>query len=97
MSTFGKSMAGPPSKPISAFELEYVELLTLNNLLLSCLLGVNERKKKLMACSVGATGIAVGLAAKEVVSNFFGGAVLLVTRPFVIGDRIKASEMCIFP
>jgi MscS family membrane protein len=49
-----------------------------------------------MAWSVGATGIAVGLAAKEVVSNFFGGAVLLVTRPFVIGDRIKAREMRVF-
>jgi small-conductance mechanosensitive channel len=34
----------------------------------------------------------MGLAAKEVVSNFFGGAVLLITRPFVIGDRIKAGS-----
>jgi small-conductance mechanosensitive channel len=38
------------------------------------------------------TGIAMGLAAKEVVSNFFGGAVLLITQPFVIGDRIKAGS-----
>ncbi|CAK9860055.1 unnamed protein product [Sphagnum jensenii] len=40
----------------------------------------------------GVSGIAMGLAAKEVVSNFFGGAVLLITRPFVIGDRIKAGS-----
>jgi hypothetical protein len=32
-------MAGPPSKPISTFELKCVKFLTLNNLLLSCLLG----------------------------------------------------------
>jgi small-conductance mechanosensitive channel len=36
----------------------------------------------------------MGLAAKEVVSNFFGGAVLLITQPFVIGDRIKVRNNC---
>eukprot|EP00246_Nothoceros_aenigmaticus_P009414 TRINITY_DN2492_c0_g1_i2.p1 TRINITY_DN2492_c0_g1~~TRINITY_DN2492_c0_g1_i2.p1 ORF type:complete len:515 (-),score=48.03 TRINITY_DN2492_c0_g1_i2:617-2161(-) len=40
----------------------------------------------------GVSSIAVGLAAKEIVSNFFGGTVLLLTRPFVIGERIKAGQ-----
>jgi MscS family membrane protein len=41
----------------------------------------------------GISGIALGLAAKEVVSNFFGGLVLFLTRPFVIGERIKAGAI----
>lgn len=40
----------------------------------------------------GISGIAVGLAAKEVISNMFGGASLFLTRPFVIGEKIKVSE-----
>ncbi|MCO5603503.1 hypothetical protein L7F22_057654 [Adiantum nelumboides] len=40
----------------------------------------------------GVSGIAVGLAAKEIVGNFLGGALLFITRPFVIGDRVKAQS-----
>jgi MscS family membrane protein len=35
------------------------------------------------------SGLAVGLAAKEVVGNMFGGASLFITRPFIIGEKIK--------
>ncbi|CAM6101761.1 unnamed protein product [Calypogeia fissa] len=41
----------------------------------------------------GFSGVALGLASKEIVSNFFGGAVLFVTRPFVIGERIKTGHI----
>ena len=44
-------------------------------------------------CVILATGLAVGLAAKEVVSNFFGGAVIFLTRPFVIGESIKVQKL----
>jgi small-conductance mechanosensitive channel len=40
----------------------------------------------------GISGIAVGFAAKEVISNMFGGASLFLTRPFVIGEKIKVSK-----
>ena len=39
----------------------------------------------------GISGIAVGLAAKEVISNMFGGASIFLTRPFVIGEIIRVS------
>ncbi|KAG0624155.1 hypothetical protein M758_3G228000 [Ceratodon purpureus] len=41
----------------------------------------------------GVSGLAVGLAAKELVSNFFGGALIFLTRPFVIGEKIKAGAV----
>ncbi|KAG0618812.1 hypothetical protein M758_4G093200 [Ceratodon purpureus] len=39
----------------------------------------------------GVSGLAVGLAAKEVVGNMFGGASLFISRPFVIGEKIKVD------
>lgn len=38
------------------------------------------------------SGLAVGLAAKEVVGNMFGGASLFLSRPFVIGEKIKVHN-----
>jgi small-conductance mechanosensitive channel len=34
------------------------------------------------------TGIIVGLASQQVLANFFAGLVLLVVRPFVVGERL---------
>lgn len=39
----------------------------------------------------GPPGLAVGLAAKEVVSNMFGGASLFISQPFIIGEKIKVG------
>lgn len=43
-------------------------------------------------CSMLATGLAVGLAAKELVSNFIGGALIFLGRPFVIGEMIEVLK-----
>jgi MscS family membrane protein len=40
----------------------------------------------------GLGGIAIGFAGKDVFANFFGGFMLYVTRPFVIGDWISSPE-----
>lgn len=37
----------------------------------------------------GIAGLAVALAAQDIISNFFGGAVILADRPFTVNDRIK--------
>jgi small-conductance mechanosensitive channel len=36
----------------------------------------------------GIAGIAIALAAQDILSNFFGGAIITVDQPFKIGDRI---------
>ncbi|MFA6225383.1 MAG: mechanosensitive ion channel family protein [Methanoregula sp.] len=40
----------------------------------------------------GIAGLAVALAAQDIISNFFGGAIITVDKPFKVGDRIKVDE-----
>ncbi|HHE36474.1 MAG TPA: mechanosensitive ion channel family protein [Candidatus Woesearchaeota archaeon] len=40
---------------------------------------------------VGLGGLAFALAAKDMLSNFFGGIAILTDKPFKIGDRIKVG------
>jgi len=39
----------------------------------------------------GIAGLAVALAAQDIISNFFGGAIITVDKPFKVGDRIKVD------
>ncbi|KAL2613711.1 hypothetical protein R1flu_025403 [Riccia fluitans] len=66
--------------------------LVLYVLALSCIGEVNGFALRSLLAVGGFSGVALGLAAKEIVSNFFGGALLFVTRPFVIGERIKTGS-----
>ena len=41
---------------------------------------------------LASTGIAIGIAAQDVLKNIFGGIVIIFDRPFQIGDKIKVGE-----
>ncbi|ATX82742.1 MscS family membrane protein [Mariprofundus ferrinatatus] len=45
-----------------------------------------------LLASLGIGGIAVAMAAKDTIANVFGSIMILVDRPFTVGDWIKASE-----
>lgn len=40
----------------------------------------------------GVGGIAIGFAAKDLLANFFGGLMIYLDRPFVIGDWIRSPD-----
>ncbi|MEC8307244.1 MAG: mechanosensitive ion channel family protein [Chlamydiota bacterium] len=40
----------------------------------------------------GAGGIVVGLAAKDLLANFFGGLIIYMDRPFSVGDWIRSPD-----
>jgi MscS family membrane protein len=42
-----------------------------------------------LIAGAGIFGIAVALAAQDLISNFFGGAIILIDKPFIVGERIK--------
>ena len=53
------------------------------------LLGINE---SLLLTTFGAAGLALGLAAQDILKSFFAGLYLLFERPFLIGDEIEVKE-----
>lgn len=46
-----------------------------------------------LLASLGIGGLAVALAAKDALSNIFGSVMILLDRPFGLGDWIKAGDM----
>ncbi|MCW8957095.1 MAG: mechanosensitive ion channel family protein [Gammaproteobacteria bacterium] len=40
----------------------------------------------------GIGGIAVGFAAKDMLANFFGGLIIYLDRPFLVGDWIRSND-----
>jgi MscS family membrane protein len=46
-----------------------------------------------LLASLGIGGLAVALAAKDTLSNIFGSLMILLDRPFHVGDWIKAGDM----
>lgn len=42
-----------------------------------------------LIAGAGIFGIAVALAAQDLISNFFGGALILIDKPFKVGERVK--------
>ncbi len=50
------------------------------------MLGVSAAK---LLAAAGVTGIIIGLAAQQSLGNVFAGIVLMVARPFVVGQRIR--------
>jgi small conductance mechanosensitive channel len=45
-----------------------------------------------VATGLGLTGLALGFALRDILSNFVGGLLILVMRPFKIGDQIIVGE-----
>lgn len=46
-----------------------------------------------LLASLGLGGLAVALAAKDSLSNIFGSIMILLDRPFLVGDWIKAGDL----
>ncbi|MFQ5355489.1 MAG: mechanosensitive ion channel family protein [Mariprofundaceae bacterium] len=45
-----------------------------------------------LIASLGIGGIAIAMAAKDTIANIFGSIMILIDRPFTVGDWIKTSE-----
>lgn len=43
--------------------------------------------------ALGLTGFAIALALKDTISNLFSGLVIMVSRPFAIGDRVEVPAL----
>src|SRR5512137_1669766 len=46
-----------------------------------------------LIAGLGIVGIAIALAAQDLFSNFFGGAVIVTDQPFKVGDRVLINDV----
>ncbi|MFA4860411.1 mechanosensitive ion channel family protein [Methanoregula sp.] len=46
-----------------------------------------------LLAGAGVAGIAIALAAQDLFSNFFGGAVIITDQPFQVGDRVMINDV----
>ena len=60
---------------------------------LAIIIGLNNAGYDVAAliAGLGIGGLALAMAAKDSVSNIFGGFTIFVDKPFIMGDRIKVS------
>ncbi|MCB1116149.1 MAG: mechanosensitive ion channel family protein, partial [Chlamydiia bacterium] len=63
-------------------------------ILIAALIFLQTRNVNLSAVLAfgGAGGLIVGLAAKDLLSNFFGGLMIYLDRPFAVGDWIRSPD-----
>lgn len=71
------------SKLITLLIIIFTTLFTLEAL------GFNAQT---LATIGGLSGFSIGFAGKDVIANFFGGLMLYITRPFVVGEKIRSEE-----
>lgn len=68
--------------------LDSLASILLNMILIVIIAGYVGIETSSLAAVVGSAGLAIGLALQGSLSNFAGGVVILVTKPFVMGDYI---------
>lgn len=71
-------------------QLTYYAILTLGFFVALDALGFDPTT---VAAGIGLTGVVLGFALRDVLSNFVSGLLLLMLRPFEIGDQIVIGEL----
>lgn len=69
----------------------YTVVVGLKVLVVVCLIGYLGIETSGISALIASLGVGVGLAVNGTLANFAGGALLLITRPFKIGDYISAQ------
>lgn len=70
--------------------LLYIAKLVLKTVVVVCLIGYLGIDTSGITALIASLGVGVGLAVNGALSNFAGGALLLITRPFRVDDYIEA-------
>ena len=71
--------------------LSYAGRVLIKIVIASCMVGYLGVDTSGIAALIASLGVGIGLAVNGALSNFAGGILLLVTRPFKVGDYIAAQ------
>jgi small-conductance mechanosensitive channel len=93
--TYGRALAGISDSDLDDRLIELLELVIKYVIwfaAIMAILKVFEIDITPFLAGAGIAGIAVALAAQDLISNFFGGAIITVDKPFKVGDRVKIDD-----
>lgn len=71
--------------------LSYIARIILKIVVVTCLIGYLGIDTSGLAALIASLGVCIGLAVNGALSNLAGGILILITRPFKIGDYISAQ------
>jgi small-conductance mechanosensitive channel len=95
IATYGRILAGTSETDLDDRLIDLLELVVRYVIWFAAIMAVlkvfNIDITPFLA-GAGIAGIAVALAAQDFISNFFGGAVIKVDKPFKVGDRVKIED-----
>ena len=89
-----KGLENSKIEPIVAKFLSSVIKFVLYALLIVIIIGILGIPTSSFIAALSAAGLTVGLALQGSLSNFAGGVLILVFKPFIIGDYIKEDTNC---
>jgi len=95
ISTYGRMFAGMSDTDMDDRLIELLELVIKYVIWFAAIMAIlkvfNIDITPFLA-GAGIAGIAIALAAQDFISNFFGGAIITVDKPFKVGDRVKIDD-----
>lgn len=87
-----KALRKSPMEPTAATFLESLVTIALKGLLMiTIVLQLGVEKSSILAL-LGTMGLAIGLALQGSLSNFAGGVLILILKPFKVGDLIEIQN-----
>jgi small-conductance mechanosensitive channel len=93
--TYGKELAEKSESDMDDRLVELLELVVRYVIWFGAVMGILSVFKVDITpflAGAGIAGLAVALAAQDLISNFFGGAIITVDKPFKVGDRVKIDQ-----
>jgi len=91
ISKFARSSSRRADKALFSVVSKLVSILLIFFMITAVLDSLGVPLQALFAFG-GVSGIAISWAAKDVVANFFGGLMIYINRPFLMGDWIKSPN-----
>jgi small-conductance mechanosensitive channel len=95
IATYGRALAGKSDTDLDDRLIDLLELVVKYVIWFAAIMAIlkvfNIDITPFLA-GAGIAGIAIALAAQDFISNFFGGAIITVDKPFKVGDRVKIDD-----
>lgn len=78
-------------KTLTGFSLDLLKMVMKFGIILATVMKLGIVKESMLVAAIGAMAFAVGMALQGSLGNFAGGALIMIFKPFKVGDLIEAQ------